>query len=98
MFIKAKKSLGQNFLIDLTILDQIATALMIQDHNILEIGPGYGALTEHLIAQSPRHLDLVELDPDMIEILSTRQREEWSQAPLSIHHQDILSYVPTYPL
>lgn len=37
--IKAKKSLGQNFLIDETLLEKIATSIEIQNKNILEIGP-----------------------------------------------------------
>ena len=43
--IKAKKSLGQNFLIDQNIIDKIINIIDVRDKNILEIGPGTGNLT-----------------------------------------------------
>ena len=47
--IKAKKSLGQNFLIDNKILDQIVNCVEIENKNILEIGPGTGNLTKYIL-------------------------------------------------
>ena len=47
--IKAKKSLGQNFLIDENILEKIVNVIQIKEKNILEIGPGTGILTKFLI-------------------------------------------------
>ena len=47
--IKAKKALGQNFLIDEAALSDIAGAIEISGKHIIEVGPGYGALTDHLI-------------------------------------------------
>lgn len=44
---------------------------------MIEVGPGYGALTEYIIAERPKTLDLVELDPDMIDILDERIENEW---------------------
>jgi 16S rRNA (adenine1518-N6/adenine1519-N6)-dimethyltransferase len=70
--IKAKKSLGQNFLIDEEALTDIAHAVEIGGKHVIEVGPGYGALTEYLLSHHPATLDLVELDPDMIEILDER--------------------------
>ena len=46
--IKAKKSLGQNFLIDDKILNQIVNCVEIENKNILEIGPGTGNLTKYI--------------------------------------------------
>ena len=46
--IKAKKSLGQNFLIDQNIIDKILDIVEIKDKNILEIGPGTGNLTSKI--------------------------------------------------
>ena len=43
--IRAKKSLGQNFLVDKLIINKIADTLEIKDKSILEIGPGTGNLT-----------------------------------------------------
>lgn len=90
--IKAKKSLGQNFLIDQDALWDIANAIEIKNKNIIEVGPGYGALTDYIIDQSPLSLDLVELDTDMIALL------EWKYNPseISIHHIDVLRYIPSY--
>ena len=45
MFIKAKKSLGQNFLIDRNILEQIVDTVNVENKEVLEIGPGTGNLT-----------------------------------------------------
>ena len=90
--IKAKKALGQNFLIDEAALSDIAGAIEISGKHIIEVGPGYGALTDHLIWQKPASLDLIELDRDMIAILEAKYTPE----ELTIHHIDVLRYVPTY--
>ena len=45
----AKKSLGQNFLIDKNITNKIVSAVDVKDNNIIEIGPGLGALTEKIL-------------------------------------------------
>jgi len=94
MYIKAKKSLGQNFLIDPEALSDISTSIEVTGKHIIEVGPGYGALTEYLIHQKPRQLDLIELDTDMIEILEERQEKEWKAPNFSIHHQDVLKFIP----
>ena len=47
--IKAKKSLGQNFLVDENILKKIVDISEIQDRSVLEIGPGTGNLTSHIL-------------------------------------------------
>ena len=70
--IKAKKSLGQNFLIDQEALTDIAGSIELTGRHIIEVWPGYGALTEHIVASQPLTLDLVELDTDMVEILNSR--------------------------
>jgi len=89
--IRAKKSLGQNFLIDHEALSDIASAIDIRGKHIIEVGPGYGALTDYLIESSPTSLDLVELDDDMIPILSEKFAEK-----VTIYHQDVLTFVPQY--
>lgn len=93
--IKAKKSLGQNFLIDHEALSDIAHAIQITRRTIIEVWPGYGALTEYIIQQKPSILDLIELDTDMVDILSKRNTEEWWES-ITIHHQDILKFSPPY--
>ena len=74
--IRAKKSLGQNFLIDEEALTDISHAIEVAGKHIIEVGPGYGALTEYLISHHPLSLALVELDPDMVEILDERYMSE----------------------
>ena len=49
----SKKSLGQNFLIDKNIIKKIVNLVNIENKNIIEIGPGYGALTEEIVKKKP---------------------------------------------
>ena len=49
---KAKKSLGQNFLIDKNIIKKIINITQIKNKHILEIGPGRGALTEEILKKT----------------------------------------------
>ena len=49
MNIKAKKSLGQNFLIDRSVLELIVDTVEIFNKNVLEIGPGTGNLTNYIL-------------------------------------------------
>ena len=70
--IRAKKSLGQNFLIDHEALIDIASSIDVSGKHIIEVGPGYGALTDYIIQDGPASLDLVELDWDMVKILSEK--------------------------
>lgn len=70
--LRAKKALGQNFLIDETILKNISEGIEITWKNIVEVGPWYGALTSYIYKKNPQALHLVELDRDMVEILEER--------------------------
>ncbi len=63
--IKAKKSLGQNFLIDQNILKKIVDLVDIKDKNILEVGPGTGNLTEQILDEQPKKLIVVEKDANL---------------------------------
>ncbi len=58
----AKKSLGQNYLIDLNIVKKIINLTKIYNKDILEIGPGKGALTEQILKNKPKSLILIEKD------------------------------------
>jgi 16S rRNA (adenine1518-N6/adenine1519-N6)-dimethyltransferase len=97
--IRAKKSLGQNFLTDTSILQKIANSISIENKYILEVGPGYGALTDYILSAHPTYLDMVELDSDMVDILTQKYTPTVPTFPVhtavSIHHRDILQYVPT---
>ena len=54
--VKAKKSLGQNFLIDQNIINKIINVIDIKNKNILEIGPGTGNLTLEILKKKPKKL------------------------------------------
>ncbi len=84
---RAKRSLGQNFLVDPNLQRSIARSLKAgPDDEVLEIGPGRGALTRHL-AGRVRRLVLVELDDQLAEHL----REEFAGHPsVEVVHADIL--------
>ena len=72
---RPNKGLGQNYLIDANILDIIANAADIQpDEDVLEIGPGLGALTERIIPKA-KSITCIEKDPTMVEYLKSRFTE-----------------------
>ena len=89
--LRARKSLGQNFLIDGSALDRIVSAADIApDDYILEIGPGLGSLTERL-AQAAGRVIAVEIDQHLIPIL----RESLAaHRNVEIVHGDILQLDP----
>ena len=63
--IKAKKSLGQNFLIDKFIIDKILNIINIQNKDVLEIGPGTGNLTSEILKKNPSKLIVIEKDNEL---------------------------------
>ena len=64
-----KKGFGQNFLIDTNILENIADAAGITDEDtVLEIGPGFGALTQ-VVAERAKKVIALEIDTKLIPIL-----------------------------
>ena len=89
--IDPKRSLGQNFLYDDQVLARIAGAAELAPaDNVLEIGPGVGALTQHLAAQAGRVV-AVELDNRLLPIL----RQELAACDnVTLVHGDILAQDP----
>jgi len=83
--IKAKKSLGQNFLTDKNILDKIINVTPIQNMNILEIGPGTGNLTSFIIKKKPKKIIVVEKDNELASNL-----DKLFKGQLTIINKDIL--------
>ena len=69
-----KKSLGQNFLIDKNITKKIVDLTIIKGKNIVEIGPGKGALTEELLRKNPKSLTLVEKDYELYKLLTKKYK------------------------
>ena len=63
--IKAKKSLGQNFLIDKNILEKITNITDIKDKIIVEIGPGTGNLTSYILKKNPKKIFVIEKDDNL---------------------------------
>ena len=83
-----RKRFGQNFLVDQAIIAAImATIAPHPDDNMVEIGPGLGALTRPLLAQL-RHLHVVEIDRDIV----ARLRQEFPPQSLTIHQGDALKF------
>ena len=92
----AKKSLGQNFLTNPDILQTIAHAVPLEDRLVVEIGPGPGALTEHIVRADPVHLTLVELDTRMVTHLTHRMGTDLADYRdcIDIVREDIMTWVP----
>lgn len=72
MNVKAKKHLGQHFLNDLNIAEKIVEALTWKNyHEVLEIGPGMGVLTQFLL-RDKRSVSVVEIDTESVEYLNEK--------------------------
>jgi 16S rRNA (adenine1518-N6/adenine1519-N6)-dimethyltransferase len=86
---KAKKRLGQNFLIDRNIIDKIIDCIHPRpDDCMVEIGPGLGALSQHLLQQL-ECLHVIELDRDVIPALQAICSDP---DKLDIHQCDVLKF------
>ena len=70
--IKAKKSLGQNFLTDKKILEKIADIVDIKDKVALEIGPGTGNLTSYILSKNPKKFFVIEKDNELANHLKSK--------------------------
>tara|TARA_B100001063_G_C16617500_1_gene478912 strand:+ start:116 stop:904 length:789 start_codon:yes stop_codon:yes gene_type:complete len=74
--IKAKKSLGQNFLIDKSIIEKITNILDIKDKAILEVGPGTGNLTSSLLNKKPKKFYAIEKDANLANLLEENFKDK----------------------
>jgi len=83
--IRAKKSLGQNFLIDREVLEKIANVVQIKDKTILEVGPGTGNLTSFILKKNPKKMFVIEKDDELAINLSETFKDQ-----LTIINDDIL--------
>ena len=70
--LRAKKSLGQNFLIDENVLNKIVSLIKIENKSILEIGPGTGNLTSYILKNNPKKLIVIEKDKELIIFLKKK--------------------------
>ena len=85
----AKKSLGQNFLKDKNIIKKIINLIEIKNRNIVEIGPGEGALTEEILKQNPKSLSIIEKDFNLYEKLKIKFLKN---KIIKIYNEDILKF------
>ena len=83
--IKAKKSLGQNFLINENVLEKIVNTITIENKTILEIGPGTGNLTSYILKKKPKKFFVVEKDNNLAAYLDDKFKNK-----LTIINNDIL--------
>ena len=91
MKIKAKKSLGQNFLNDKNIINKIVEIGKIKKHDsVMEIGPGYGNLTEIILNNNPQKIIAIEKDKNLCLILKDKFKEEKN---IKILNEDILKII-----
>ncbi len=83
---RSRKRFAQNFLNDPNVVEQIVAAINpVDTDHILEIGPGRGVLTGWLV-RSGCHLELVEIDRDLVELLAAKYPE------VTIYSEDILKF------
>jgi 16S rRNA (adenine1518-N6/adenine1519-N6)-dimethyltransferase len=86
----ARKRFGQHFLHDPGVLDRIARTVAARPGDrVVEIGPGRGALTEHLLAATGGVLDAVEIDRDLAALLRERHAGE---PGFTLHEHDALEF------
>lgn len=91
---RARKSLGQNFLTSQSVArDIVAAARLVSTDTVLEIGPGKGFLTEHLL-RAAGNIIAVETDARMVEYLNDKFAEEIKSGKLKLIHKDILEFDP----
>ena len=83
--LRAKKSLGQNFLIEENVLNKIVSLIKIENKSILEIGPGTGNLTSYILKNNPKKLIVIEKDKELIIFLKKKFEEK-----IEIINEDIL--------
>ena len=84
-----KKSLGQNFLIEKNIVRKILSLTSFKGKNIIEIGPGKGALTDEIIKMKPKLLILIEKDEALTNYLNSKYSLEKT---VKIYNTDILNF------
>ena len=83
--IRAKKSLGQNFLIDKNVINKIINLTSIQNEIVLEVGPGTGNLTSHILKKKPKKFYVIEKDNKLASNLNDKFKDQ-----LIIINDDVL--------
>ena len=84
--IKAKKSLGQNFLIDNNVIEKIINYFDVKNKTVLEIGPGTGNLTNFILKKNPKEVFAIEKDNNLANKLINKFENK-----VKVINQDILT-------
>tara|TARA_B100000674_G_C37665656_1_gene834641 strand:- start:292 stop:555 length:264 start_codon:yes stop_codon:yes gene_type:complete len=84
--VRAKKSLGQNFLVDQNIIRKITNIIDIKNKYVLEVGPGTGNLTSSILKKNPKKIFVVEKDNNLSIKLSNEFKNQ-----ITIINDDILN-------
>ena len=98
-----KKSLGQHFLNDETIAEKIVQSITIDNHCILEIGPGMGVLTQFLLQYENKDLKVVEIDNESVVYLQKKYPNlqiisgDFLKMNLSDYYDDKLTIIGNFP-
>ena len=85
----AKKSLGQNFLIDKNIIKKIICSADINNKNVIEIGPGKGALTDEILSKNPKSLCIIEKDKIFSHDLKKKYKDD---KRVKVFNSDVLKF------
>ena len=85
--LRSKKSLSQNFLTDKNICNKIIKQTNISGKTILEIGPGYGFMTDHILLKNPKEIHLIEKDTLLVKYLRKKYQDN---KKVFINEDDIL--------
>lgn len=88
--IKAKKSLGQNFLHDFSVVENICKSVEIKDKIIVEIGSGTGFLTREILKNEPKKLVLIEKDTHLFKLLQKTFDREIESGKVEAKNDDAL--------
>jgi len=85
----SKKSLGQNFLIDKNVIKKIVNLVEVNNKNIIEIGPGKGALTNEILRRKPKSLSIIEKDKNLANNLKISYKKSKN---VKVYEEDILKF------
>lgn len=88
--VKAKKSLGQNFLHDVSVVENICKSVEIDGKIVVEVGPGTGFLTHEILKHEPKKLILVEKDTHLFRGLQKTFNREVDAGKIDILNEDAL--------
>ena len=91
IFLKAKKSLGQNFLVDNNIINKIVKIGNVnKNKTVMEIGSGYGSLTKAIATEEPKKIFAIEKDKKLIPFLKKKFK---NYNNIKIVNRDILNII-----